>query len=122
MRRNGWTLLRWDAFATSWDALVAEVVRLEAQDPDGYHDHPSTKFLKRLADVALTEIPSDPSHERYQLGTALGSDAKFWRRVKNDPYTVFRSMPVRGKPPSSWQELGEACAEWPSDSADDSVT
>jgi len=122
VRRYGWTLLRWDAFATSWDALVAEVVRLEGQDPDGYRDHPSTKFLKRLADVALTEIPSDPSHERYQLGTALGSDAKFWRRAKNDPCTVFRSMLVRGKPPSSWQELREACAEWPSDSADDSVT
>ena len=145
MRRNGWTLLRWQTFATSWDALVSEVVRLKAHDPDGYRDHPSTKFLKRLADVALTEIPSDPSHERYQLGTTLGGDAKFWRRAtfnrrfrlffryrsdaklivfawlndeetlrtsgsKNDPYSVFRSMLERGKPPSSWQELSDACA------------
>lgn len=150
MRRNGWTLLRWQAFATSWDALVSEVVRLKAHDPDGYRDHPSTKFLKRLADVALTEIPSDPSHERYQLGATLGGDAKFWRRAKfnrrfrlffryrsdaklivfawlndeetlrtsgskNDPYSVFRSMLERGKPPSSWQELSDACAVWTSD-------
>lgn len=153
MRRHGWTLLRWDAFASTWDALVADVVQRKAQDPEGYRDHPSTRFLKRLSDVVLNEIPSSPSHERYQLGTTLGNDAKFWRRAKfnqrfrlyfryrsdgkvivyawpndeetlrkaggkSDPYTVFRAMLERGKPPSSWQELIEASTVWPSDSAD----
>ncbi len=157
VRRHGWTLLRWDAFATTWDALVADVTKQRAQDPEGYRAHPSTKFLKRLSDVVLNEIPSSPGHERYQLGTKLGNDAKFWRRAKfnrrfrlffryrsdgkvivyawasdeetlrqtggkSDPYTVFRAMLERGKPPSSWQELLEACAVWPSDSADDSIT
>ena len=34
---------------------------------------------------------------------------------KSDPYTVFRAMLERGKPPSSWQELSEACTVWTSD-------
>ena len=34
---------------------------------------------------------------------------------KSDPYTVFRAMLERGKPPSSWQELSESCAGWTSE-------
>ena len=145
----GWTRLRWDACATAWDALVADVVQRRAQDPEGYKAHPRTKFLKRLSDVVLNQVPSGPGHDRYRLGTTLGNDATFWRRAKynrrfrlcfryrsdgklivyawlhdeetlrqaggkRDPYTVFRAMLERGKPPSSWQELIEASAEGPS--------
>ena len=151
VRRHGWTLLRWDAFASTWDALVADVGQRREQDPEGYKAHPSTKFLKRFSDVVLNEVPDSPGHERYQLGTTLGNDAKFWRRAKfnrrfrlffryrsdgklivcawlndeetlrqaggkSDPYTVFRAMLERGKPPSSWQELIEASVKWPSGS------
>ena len=63
--RHGWALLRWEAFATTWDALVADVVQRREQDPEGYKAHPSTKFLKRFSDVVLNEVPDSPGHERY---------------------------------------------------------
>ena len=152
MGRDGWALLCWEAFATTWDALVADVVQRREQDPERYKAHPSTKLLKRLSDVVLNEVPDSPGHERYLLKTTLGNDAKFWRRAKfnrrfrlffryrsdgmlivyawlndeetlrqaggkSDPYTVFRAMLERGKPPSSWQELMDASTVWPSASS-----
>ena len=90
MIRSGWALLRWGAFATTWEALVADVVSLKAKDPVGYRNHSTTKFLKRLAAVVLAEVPSDPGHARYHLGNTLGSEAKFWRRVKfNGRFRLF---------------------------------
>ena len=147
VRRHGWTLLRWDAFASTWDALVADVGQRREQDPEGYKAHPSTKFLKRLLDAVLNEIPDIPGHERYLLKTTLGNDAKFWRRAKfnrrfrlffryrsdgmlvvcaclNDEKTLRqtegKSDPYtvfRTMPPSSWQELIKASTVWPSNSA-----
>ena len=90
VRRHGWTLLRWDAFASTWDALVADVGQRREQDPEGYKAHPSTAFLKRLLDVLLNEVCDSPGHERYLLKTTLGNDAKFWRRAKfNRRFRLF---------------------------------
>ena len=97
VRRHGWTLLRWDAFASTWDALVADVGQRSAKDPDGYKNHPNTKFLKRLSDIVVNEMPGSPEHERYQLGTTLGNDAKFWRRAKfNRRFRLFFAIGATG--------------------------
>ena len=65
MRRDGWALLLWDASASTWDALVADVGQRREQDPERYKAHPSTKFLKRLSDVVLYEVCTRPGHENY---------------------------------------------------------
>ena len=58
-------LLRWAAFATTWDALVADAVKRKAQDPEGHRAHLSTEFPTRLSDVVLNEVCTRPGRERY---------------------------------------------------------
>ena len=78
----GWTLLCWSSFAERWSALIAEVGRLKAADPARYQLHPATKFLAVLRKIVMETVPSDPAHAQFRLGTTMGDDLKFWRRVK----------------------------------------
>jgi len=88
--QQGWPLYRWGPFAEAWDTLVADVRALRDEQPDDYKTHPKTRFLARLRQIVLTEIPSNPGDDRYQLGKSLGADAKFWRRAKwNQRFRVF---------------------------------
>jgi len=45
----------------------------------------------------MDEIPTNPGDDRYQLGTTLGADARFWRRAKWNQrfgcYFWYRSEP-----------------------------
>jgi len=49
--KPAWRLYVHPAFSETFDALVAEVARLRASDPQGYRQHPKTKLLKRIVDL-----------------------------------------------------------------------
>lgn len=88
--QQGWPLYRWGEFAQTWDALVADVQALQEADPETYKSHAKTRFLARLRQIVLNEIPSNPGDDRYQLGKTLGTDAKYWRRAKwNQRFRLF---------------------------------
>ena len=44
--------------------------------------HPKTKLLRRIIDLILDEIPSDPASPKYRQGTTLGGPHRHWRRAK----------------------------------------
>lgn len=80
--RNGWTLLRHPAFREPFDALVAGVDQLEADDPKGWTSHPKAKLLKRIRDVIMDEVPANPDDPAYRLSDTMGKQHTHWRRAK----------------------------------------
>ena len=80
--RNGWTLLATEAFNRQLTSLAAEVEALRAADPQGWQVRPKAKFLARVVDILLNEVPSDPSHKAFRQGATLGDSYKHWLRVK----------------------------------------
>lgn len=79
---NGWKIFLHPAFREPYDALVAEVARLKKASPETYTTHPKTKLLKRISDLILKEIPTDPNAAEYQLGNTIGAAHRHWRRAK----------------------------------------
>jgi len=80
--RNGWQIYVWGEFRQTWSRLRSEVERLRARDPNDYKRHPTTIFLRDLRDIVHSQVPANPDHERYRLGTTLGPAYRHWRRVK----------------------------------------
>jgi toxin YhaV len=80
--KSGWRLFTHPAFSGPFDALVAEVARLQKSNPRGYAQHPKAKLLKRIVDLVETEIPRDPGAAEYNLGNTLGPAHRHWRRAK----------------------------------------
>jgi toxin YhaV len=80
--RNGWTLLATEEFNRQLADLAAEVEALRAADPQGWSKHPKAKFLARVVDIVLNEVPGDPSHKAFRQGSTLGDAYKHWFRVK----------------------------------------
>ena len=80
--RLGWRLYAHPAFAEALDKLTAAVEQLKIQRPRDYREHPKAKLLKRVLDLILEEIPSDPNAAEYQLGNTIGSTHRHWRRAK----------------------------------------
>ncbi len=80
--RNGWILLRHPAFREPFEALVAEVAALEAADPEGWMAHPKAKLLKRIRDLIMDEIPSNPDDPAFRLGHTMGKPNSHWRRAR----------------------------------------
>jgi toxin YhaV len=77
-----WQLFAHPAFGDTFDALVTEVKRLRAAEPERYLQHPKTKLLTRLLDLIEVEIPRDPGANEYSLGNTLGPAHRHWRRAK----------------------------------------
>jgi toxin YhaV len=127
--KPAWRLYVHPAFSEPFDALVAEVRRLQTSDPGGYSQHPKAKLLKRIVDLVETEIPRDPGAVEYNLGNTLGPAHRHWRRAKflsrfrlffrynskaaviiyawvnDDPYHLFGGMLRKGRPPDDWAAL-----------------
>ena len=82
MEVKGWRLYQYKLFSDELDRLIAEVERLRLSQPDNYKQHPITKRLAKIRELVLSEIPEDPSHERWLQGNTLGSDHRMWRRAK----------------------------------------
>ena len=81
-QRNGWKLYLHPAFRVPFDRLTDEVERLRAADPAGFQRHPKAKLLRRIMDLVLDEIPSDPTAASFRLGKTLGAAYRHWRRAK----------------------------------------
>jgi toxin YhaV len=81
-QRRGWYLYLHPAFRDPFDRLTDEVERLRSADPGGYQSHPKTKLLRRVRNLVLDEIPSDPTAAGFRLGKALGPEYRHWRRAK----------------------------------------
>lgn len=98
---NGWRLYYYRIFKVALDELEAQVVKLAANDPDGYRTHPKTKLLASIYHTITQLVPSNPDAPEFRLGKALGNDHTHWRRVKKgmpDRYRLFfrfSSAPVK---------------------------
>lgn len=79
---NGWKIFVHQAFREPYDALVAEVARLKKVSPETYAQHPKAKLLKRIVDLILKEIPTDPNATEYRLGNTIGAAHRHWRRAR----------------------------------------
>jgi toxin YhaV len=77
-----WRLFVHPAFSEPFDALVAEVARLQKSDPAGFSQHPKAKLLKRIVELIEKEIPRDPGAAVYDQGNTLGPRHRHWRRAK----------------------------------------
>jgi len=81
-QRHGWKLYLHPAFREPFDRLTDEVERLSSADPAGYRRHPKAKLLRRIRDLVLDEIPSDPAAATFRPGTTLGAEHRHWRRAR----------------------------------------
>jgi toxin YhaV len=81
-RQPRWRLFAHPAFSETFDALMAEVARLRAADPNDFAQHPKAKLLKRIVDLVEVEIPRDPGATEFSLGNTLGPAHRHWRRAK----------------------------------------
>lgn len=79
---NGWRLFAHPVFLDQVEALIDQVARLKAKDPDGYAAKNPSKRLAAIARLAFQDIPSDPTRPDYRQGHTLGPDRKHWFRAK----------------------------------------
>lgn len=77
-RRNGWRLYQWREFGRVFAELVAEVERLERDDPSGFRSHPSTKRLAAIYRLVAEIIPSNPAAPEFRQGNTLGASNRHW--------------------------------------------
>jgi toxin YhaV len=80
--QKGWKLYQHPAFQIPFEHLVAEVQQLQDVDPANYSGHPKAKLLKRILELILDEIPTNPGGEQYRQGNTFGTDYRHWRRAK----------------------------------------
>ena len=90
-RRNGWTIYLHPAFRMPFDALTAEVDRLQHElDVKAFTEHPKARLLARIRKLVLDDIPNDPGSPAYELGNTLGPSYRHWRRAKfNERFRLF---------------------------------
>lgn len=81
-RVNGWWLLSWRDFQAQVASLVEQAERLAQKDPSGYRSHPAVKMLFAIVRLTTRDIPADPGHENFRLGSTLGGPYRAWRRAK----------------------------------------
>lgn len=69
-------------FQSMIDELTADLTALKAADPDGWTSNLRAKVARRILDVVLQEVPSDPGGNQFRQGKTLGGSYKHWRRAK----------------------------------------
>ncbi len=79
---NGWGIFYFRLFKARLDVLEREVLAILEKDPEGFERHPKVKLLKAVLDNIKVNVPRDPNHKDYRLGTTLGKEYTDWRRVK----------------------------------------
>ena len=80
--RNGWKLLKHPAFGEPYDALIAEVEKIQVAQPQNWQSHPKVKLLARIQVLIYDEIPRDPNAAEYAQGNTLGPAHRHWKRAK----------------------------------------
>lgn len=90
MNVNGWTLKIHPAFGEKYKKLIIQVEELKERNPEGYQQHPATKFLNNINEFIFRRIPEDPSAPEFRQGKTLGTDKKHWFRAKfNRRFRLF---------------------------------
>lgn len=79
---NGWALYAHPLFIQRLEDLEAEVDRLVAADPSGFHHHPHYKFYDAVILNTKGTVPQNPNHKDFRQGGTLGRRFKHWFRVK----------------------------------------
>jgi toxin YhaV len=79
---NGWKIYAHPVFIEQFEALVLEVERLRAADPDRYREKKKTKLLAAIQKMAFEVIPHNPAHQMFLLGNTLGTAYRHWYRGK----------------------------------------
>jgi toxin YhaV len=77
---NGWKIYAHPVFIEQFEALVLEVERLRAADPDGYREKKKTKLLAAIQKMAFEVIPQNPAHQMFFLSDTLGTAYRHWYR------------------------------------------
>ena len=96
-----WKLFYFKPFKQALDELEAAVTHLSLTDPAGYKVHPKTRLLASVYKVITVQVPANPDHPDFRLGSTLGREYANWRRVKKgmpDRYRLFfrfASNPVK---------------------------
>ena len=79
---NGWKIYAHPVFIEQFEALVLDVERLRAADPDGYREKKKTKLLAAIQKMAFEVIPQNPAHPMFFQGNTLGAAYRHWYRGK----------------------------------------
>ncbi|MBP9093715.1 type II toxin-antitoxin system YhaV family toxin [bacterium] len=82
MKVNGWTLYWYPGFQKQILDAVRTVQTIKEKQPSSLNSNAHAKLLKRVLEVILIEIPSDPNHPNFAQGNTLGEANRHWRRAK----------------------------------------
>lgn len=89
MKVNGWELYQHPLFKHQYEKLVSDVERIRKQNPTGSENHKKVKLLAKITNLISTEIPADPTHDKYNQGNTLGPAFRQWKRAKFGRYRLF---------------------------------
>jgi toxin YhaV len=70
------------AFGAPYEALIAEVEKIKANQPQDWQNHPTVKLLARIQSLIYDEIPRDPNAAEYAQDNTLGNAHRHWKRAK----------------------------------------
>lgn len=90
MEVNGWRLFQHALFKSQFEKLLSEAERIHSAHPDTFQSHKTVKLLARVTQLISEEIPSDPSHARWNQGNTLGKEYRHWKRAKFGPDRRYR--------------------------------
>lgn len=96
------------AFGEKYKKLIIQVEELKERNPEGYQQHPATKFLNNINEFIFRRISEDPSAPEFRQGKNMINDADLqihWSRVikRISPLSSFDGMEI-DKFQYSWQE------------------
>ncbi len=78
---KGWKLFLHPCFQETYVVLIETVEKLKKKD-ESWYNHPKAKLLKRIEDLIKSEIPQDPTQDKYRQGNTLGPSYRHWKRAK----------------------------------------
>ena len=79
---NGWTIYLHPLFAEALHAMMEDVRKARAADPENYRQKRAAKLLAATRKMAFEEIPANPADPKFRQGTTLGDAYKHWFRGK----------------------------------------
>ena len=79
---NGWTIYMHPLFADALHAMMEEVRKARAVDPENYRQKRAAKLLAATRKMAFEEIPANPADPKFRQGSTLGDAYKHWFRGK----------------------------------------
>jgi toxin YhaV len=86
---NGWMLFVHPLFSSLYENLVKEADKIMSKRPLDYKNHPKVKLLAKVTELILEDIPNDPSHDKFNQGSTLGTMNRCWKRAKFGRYRLF---------------------------------